>query len=254
MLQIILLANLLFFSNVLIINANQVLAADIEAVNLNAEPNAESNNIYDNNIESTNTENTNENPPKLIKVDSSDDDSLLEKELIEAEERKKLDKENYYKILRDSSIFHTQEELDRLDNALEALEEGREVIVDTPDIEETDTKVETIKTTNIVFYLDSIMYHTKDDWVIWLNGNKITPELNKTDLEILQINRSMVKFRWITGYKKFVSTIVKSIEDGSVPEQASVEISDDIAKIDFQLEPNQSLFISNYLEIKEGKN
>ncbi len=254
MLQIILLANLLFFSNVLIINANQVLAADIEAVNLNAEPNAESNNIYDSNIDSINTENTNENPPKLIKVDSSDDDSLLQKELIEAEERKKLDKENYYKILRDSSIFHTQEELDRLDNALEALEEGREVIVDTPDIEEADTKVETVKTTNIVFYLDSIMYHTKNDWVIWLNGNKITPELNKTDLEILQINRSMVKFRWITGYKKFVSTIVKSIEDGTVPEQASVEISDDIAKIDFQLEPNQSLFISNYLEIKEGKN
>ena len=215
MFKFIFMASLFFFPIALKVNGEEKLSDDIEGVNISTEVNEESNNLSNIDVVSENTVNINKDQTQLIKVNP------LEAELLEREEKERLKKEAYYKMLRESTIFHTAEELDRLDDALQALEVGAEVIVDILDVDENKEK-ETIKTSNIVFYLDSIMYHDNKDWVIWLNGSKITPELNKTDLKILYINRSMVQFRWITGYKKFVNAIANSIEDGNLPVQTSM--------------------------------
>ena len=177
--------------------------------------------------------------------------SKLEEEKL-TKERLKLEENNeILKVLRKSSLFHTQEQLDRLDNALEAINDGRQIVIEDIDGEEN---VEVIRSSAINFYLNSIIFYSKTDWILWLNGNKITPKTNKSDLELIEINNDFVRLRWITGYEKFVNAIIKETEAGRLPAKTYVEVSDNIAKIDFTLEPNQTFSVGSNIKILEGRN
>ncbi|MBT4878738.1 MAG: hypothetical protein HON42_02840 [Alphaproteobacteria bacterium] len=256
MIKIILLNFLFIFqSYALDENLEQMLKEQTEEVELNRLTETSSDNIAvapDVKSEDLVKEVT-EKTKKKLELENEKEKRLnkLEEEKL-TKERLKLEENNeILKVLRKSSLFHTQEQLDRLDNALEAINDGRKIIIEDIDGEEN---VEVIRSSAINFYLNSIIFYSKTDWILWLNGNKITPKTNESDLELIEINNNFVRLRWITGYEKFVNAIIKETEASRLPARTYVEVSDNIAKIDFTLEPNQTFSVGSNIKILEGRN
>ncbi len=156
-------------------------------------------------------------------------------------------------ILKDSdSLFFREEQIERLNLVKDAVSAGIEVQANFDD--EIESKQEQIAKVNVInFYLNSILYYSKDNWSIWINGSKINKESSNTDLELLTIDSKNVKFKWTTGYGKFVDTLTKIVDEGKIPQDIYIEITDNIAIVIFSLKPNQSFRLGSSLNIIEGK-
>lgn len=194
---------------------------------------------------------------KVKEEESIDDDKNDKQQTVKGidESLKEIDKE-FLDIIQGSSLLHTKEQLLQLESVLEAVRTG--VKIQEKDIVSEDKKVvvtnkEAVTKSSISFYLNSIMYHSKNDWVIWINGNKITQDYNNTDLKIVRVRNNHIKCSWTTGYGKFVNSLIKFNNENLMPKNTSVQISDNIATVEFMLKPNQSFNMSNNIFINEGK-
>jgi hypothetical protein len=192
-------------------------------------------------------------PDYNFQADTSikDDDILTdqkEKDISKSKQNKNIE----YILNKKSSLFYTKEQLNQLDLVKEAVASG--VAIDTNfNQEENIQEQQVVKRNAINFYLNSIIYYTANNWSIWINGNKINRESNNTDLELLTISEKEVKFKWTTGYDKFVETLSRIIDDGEIPKDIYVEITDNIAIVIFSLKPNQSFRLGTSLNIIEGR-
>ena len=169
--------------------------------------------------------------------------------------------EEFLALIRGSSLLHTKEQLKQLEAVKEAVKTGTKI--NTESITNKDTKAENnvvikpvnkgITKSSITFYLNSIMYHSKNNWVIWINGNRITKDRNNTDLVILKVSEQHIKCQWTTGYGKFVKSLIKVSNENQMPLNTKVEFNDNIATVEFLLKPNQAFKMSNYVAITEGR-
>jgi hypothetical protein len=111
------------------------------------------------------------------------------------------------------------------------------------------------------FYLGSIIFHSIDDWVIWINNKKITAK-KRTDLkfiipqlECLEVNEDYVIFSWKSrmlddlspGWKGKLSLVKNS--NNYYNANNGINIKDDA--VNFRLYPNQTLSIYD-MDILEG--
>lgn len=101
---------------------------------------------------------------------------------------------------------------------------------------------------NISIYLNSIMYISKNNWAIWLNGNKIT-NLNNGDGEVIitAISPLRATFIWAIDIARW--DIINM--NKNIPE-SRYKITDKGVNIYFSLSPNQT-FIPSLNKIIEGK-
>ena len=161
--------------------------------------------------------------------------------------------QNMYEFNQHDSLFFSNDQIDRLKIVKDAVDAGVEVQenFNEEDIEQQEEQI--VKRNTINFYLNSIIYYNKDDWSIWVNGSKINKEYNSTDLELLSVSEKESKFKWTTGYGKFVETLTRIIDIGEIPDNVYVEITDNIAIVIFSLKPNQSFRLGTSLNIIEGK-
>lgn len=161
--------------------------------------------------------------------------------------------QNMYEFNQRDSLFFSNDQIDRLKIVKDAVDAGVEVQenFNEEDIEQQEEQI--VKRNTINFYLNSIIYYNKDDWSIWVNGSKINNEYNSTDLELLSVSEKESKFKWTTGYGKFVETLTRIIDIGEIPDNVYVEITDNIAIVIFSLKPNQSFRLGTSLNIIEGK-
>ena len=139
---------------------------------------------------------------------------------------------------------------------MEALKTGQSISADllSSGIEAEGKIIEKkVTRSSISFYLNSIIYSGPVNWVLWINGNKVTNDKNSTDIEITRIDQHSIDCMWSTGYGKFVDIISAAVENNNIPNSMRVEINDNIAKVFFTLKPNQSFEVSNRVFIKEGK-
>ena len=100
--------------------------------------------------------------------------------------------------------------------------------------------------TNI--FLNSIMYFSKDNWAIWINGKKITnlTKNDNNDIEIISVQPLYVNFYWKINSKKWeIINISNQISSDKY------KIEDNEIKLNLKLNPNQT-YISLEDKIVEG--
>lgn len=193
----------------------------------------------------------------IVTKNKSSEQKNLDKNIEENQEINNNNKDNNdiksYKLNQYDSLFFSNDQIDRLKIVKDAVDLGVEVQenFDEEDLEQQEEQI--VKRNTINFYLNSIIYYNKNDWSIWVNGSKINKEYNSTDLELLSVTEKVTKFKWTTGYGKFVETLSRIIDIGEVPDNVYVEITDNIAIVIFSLKPNQSFRLGSSLNIIEGK-
>lgn len=181
-----------------------------------------------------------------------------EKEISAEKKSNTADDSAFLELLQGSSLLHEEEELKELDKVIEALKSGvqikrKDLVISTDEEVDVDKQAKVTNTSGISFYLNSIMFRANNNWVIWINGNKITHNSNDTDLEIIKVREHYIKCRWRTGYSKLVKSLIRFREQGLMPDLTTVIVHDNIATVEFVLKPNQSFKMSNVISINEGR-
>ncbi|HSQ97968.1 MAG TPA: hypothetical protein VLL98_04590 [Rickettsiales bacterium] len=101
---------------------------------------------------------------------------------------------------------------------------------------------------NIYIYLNSIMYGSKNNWSIWINGNKITNLNNNSDeIKVLEVFPSLVKLAWTFDINQW-----EVINPNKIIPESNYSVKDDKITLIFSLSPNQS-FLPITNQIIEGK-
>ncbi len=111
-----------------------------------------------------------------------------------------------------------------------------------------------------VFYLSSLVVHGRGAWVMWLNGQRVTPRRLPPEIEILGINTQQVRLRWRPTDFSTLSARWQS-EQGKISASSArnrlsaasqVKTDQNKASVDFTLRPYQT-YSSAYNAVFEGK-
>ncbi len=97
-------------------------------------------------------------------------------------------------------------------------------------------------------YLESLVYHSPNDWVVWINGQKILPTTPKqgADIQVEAIDRDKVTIVW----RPVDMEKINEVWDISPTE--SVSVDDAQGTVTFTLRHNQT-FSSYVMRVLEGK-
>jgi len=122
---------------------------------------------------------------------------------------------------------------------------------------ETKKKEETI--TSKDFFLNSIVYFSPDNWITWLNGEKLQSGQTHEFLKVAAIDQEKVTFLWQNAPLSTLSPNWKKqlapVGDGSgyfTNSQHNIVVNEGDGNFSFILRPNQT-FSSSNMEIIEGK-
>src|SRR5690606_7030051 len=98
------------------------------------------------------------------------------------------------------------------------------------------------------FFLESLVYHGPENWIIWVNGQKINQDTPKdnADIKVLAIDEDKVRLQW----KPISMEKVNEVLAHSPNEE--IEINNLHGTVDFTLRPNQT-FSSYVMRVLEGK-
>jgi hypothetical protein len=98
------------------------------------------------------------------------------------------------------------------------------------------------------FFLQSIVYHSPQDWSIWINNRKITPNglQDPENIRVIGIDRDKADIEW----RPAVMEKVNRAWDNSSTSAISVDKKNGI--VTFSLRPNQT-FSSYVMRVVEGK-
>jgi len=147
-----------------------------------------------------------------------------------------------------TSMFLNNRQFEELMKAFKFFESGEEGEYIKGEITEEEKKekvMEEIEEEKLManVYLNSILYISKDNWSVWLNGQKITNETNDEDNELylLEVSKNKVIVLWSVSISKW-EIIVPDLEY-----LKTVEVNEDneVENI-FTLRPNQT-----YLPIED---
>lgn len=152
------------------------------------------------------------------------------------------------------SLMLTDEEIIRVEEAIEAFHIKKpleEKIIETEVIEkEVEKEVVKIKEQSRI-YLNAILYISKDNWIAWINGDKIVFEdnLEENPIYIKSISNNKANINWSMGLSKWrVLTGKQDIDE----EIYNLNKETNQIELNFTLRTNQTYnLVSN--KITEGK-
>ena len=127
-----------------------------------------------------------------------------------------------------------------------ASEEERKLLEEAARAEEEKRNADNEKS---YIYLASLLYFSKNDWIVWINEQKITSKTNnpEKELSVEAIDRGSVKMLWKLSISKW-KIISGSRSEADIPktnENNQIEIR-------FTLKPNQTFVLSSN-NVVEGK-
>lgn len=154
------------------------------------------------------------------------------------------------------SIFFTQEEMRLLREALKAYDRFRMIKSSDAQNQAKDflNQLEEAKKTQFEksyeysqFFLESLVYHTPDDWYVRVNKQKLTPDKpEKFGLKAVAVDSEKVLFEWRPADMQPV------METWSKNANNSITIDQVAGTVTFTLRPNQT-FSSYLMKVLEGK-
>ncbi len=153
-----------------------------------------------------------------------------------------------------SSLMFDEEESDSIKRIMDLLK-NKEVYAPNGNlqIEEsknkpTETDIDKEENEKSYIYLASIIYFNPQDWVVWLNDQKITPKTNNknTELYLKSIQRDSVDIVWKLGVSKW------KILSGAKADDPNPKVNkNNQVEVRFELKPNQT-FILGSNSVVEG--
>jgi len=154
------------------------------------------------------------------------------------------------------SIFFSQSDIESILQAKTICEKRRNNNLDQG-LEEDDflKRLESISSEKKVattftypqFFLASILYHSPKDWVVWVNGEKITQNsgVSPSGLKIVEINGQNATFEWVPEQMDKVADVEYSSKN-------PIKVDAINNKVTFSLKGNQT-FTTYAMRIVEGK-
>lgn len=52
-----------------------------------------------------------------------------------------------------------------------------------------------------------ILYKTADDWIVWMNGQRVTPEAIPSQVIDIKVNKEYVELKWLDSYNNLIFPI-----------------------------------------------
>ncbi|MCE2927065.1 MAG: hypothetical protein LW823_05440 [Rickettsiales bacterium] len=156
------------------------------------------------------------------------------------------------------SLFFTPEQIKNINYAVNIYRKNARGGSSSDDFDEEDflsrlTSIKQTPQTNRYyqypqFFLESLVYHAADNWIVWVNGQKITQAtpVENTDLVVESINQDYVSLLWRPA------SMDKVIETWDKSANPRVTVNKRAGKVQFSLRPNQT-FSSYVMDILEGK-
>jgi hypothetical protein len=98
------------------------------------------------------------------------------------------------------------------------------------------------------FFLNTILYRSASEWVLWINGKKVTPKAPMDGLAVDVVSKTSVNFSWKTDDLSYISPNWQEL----IKKNKGIIVEQDGKLVKFRLYPNQT-FVSRAMEIIEGK-
>lgn len=161
---------------------------------------------------------------------------------------------NYYQIFK--SVMFSTKDVDDISKTLPRFKYLSEFKQEDEDPQEALKRIDVKQKSifnfgegNIYIYLNSIMYASKNEWSIWVSGNKITNLTNEGDgdIKVLDISPYSVKLAWTFDLNQW-----EVINPNKLIPESNYTIKDNTVVLRFLLSPNQS-FLPATNQIIEGR-
>jgi hypothetical protein len=145
------------------------------------------------------------------------------------------------------SIMYKPQELKDIDRAIEAYNNKEKFLLgdEAQEIESIKTPEDNAKS---YIYLSSILYHSPNNWSVWINDKKISKEDNKfgDELYIKSINKDRAEIIWTMSLSKWKIISNNKQEDILPP------VNNNQVEFNFSLSFNQT-YMLNGNKIVEGR-
>jgi len=155
-------------------------------------------------------------------------------------------------MFNDQELTNINRAIDSLKNnqiyVPEGLEKKEEKIPEEdPEKNEENEIVENEKS---YIYLGSVIYFSANDWVIWLNDQKISTSTNNEQKEIYvsSVDKDRIKVRWKMSLTKW--KILSGKKDETMAPR--LDFDSNIVESEFELRPNQTYILGSN-SVVEGK-
>ncbi len=110
-----------------------------------------------------------------------------------------------------------------------------------------------------VFYLSSILYHSADDWTVWLDRARVTPQHNTGELVVTKVTPDRAWFRWTPAYIDAIAARSSGNNFADAKKVANrfadpemITYKQGAPAVEFSLRPNES-FVAGYFHTFEGR-
>ena len=108
------------------------------------------------------------------------------------------------------SIFFTEKKVNIIERVYKiykknAKNKDKEIITGVQ-VENNENETQPLTATLDIITLNSLLFLNPSDWVVWINGKKITSfenKLNKYEFRITEVNEKQVSFYWVISRTRF---------------------------------------------------
>ena len=108
------------------------------------------------------------------------------------------------------SIFFTEKKINIIERVYKIYEKNaknkdKEIITGVQ-VENNENETQPLTATLDIITLNSLLFLNPNDWVVWINGKKITSfenRLNKYEFRIAEVNEKQVSFYWVISRTRF---------------------------------------------------
>ena len=108
------------------------------------------------------------------------------------------------------SIFFTEKKINIIERVYKIYEKNTKnkdkEIMTGVQVENNENETQPLTATLDIITLNSLLFLNPSDWVVWINGKKITSfenKLNKYEFRITEVNEKQVSFYWVISRTRF---------------------------------------------------
>ncbi len=108
------------------------------------------------------------------------------------------------------SIFFTEKKINIIERVYKIYEKNAKnkdkEIMTGVQVENNENETQPLTATLDIITLNSLLFLNPSDWVVWINGKKITSfenKLNKYEFRITEVNEKQVSFYWVISRTRF---------------------------------------------------